>query len=207
MKAAAFPFKACPLPYASDTLEPFLSEEQLRSHYQKHYIKNITRLNDSLKGYPNYWRIPLFCLLSEAKKIPSDVRQEVLEAGGAVFNHELCFASMSPFPTNIPKPLMDKIEENFSSAEKCVDEIFLCAASVVGSGYAMLAADRSGALKIISAENDDTSYLRAFFPLIAVDLWEHAYYIKYKNDRFGYMREWAKHINWSFAAAQLKASF
>lgn len=207
MDSLFYPFRPKPLPYAYDALEPAISAETLRIHYDRLYLGYIEKLNDALKGYPNYWRLSLPCLLIEAAKIPCDVRVNVLRAGGGVFNHELYFDSLTPEPEEVPSALRNKIESRFFSVEKCLEELFRRANAVFGSGYAALVLDRSGALKIISFENQDTGYLCECVPLLVLDVWEHSYFLDYKNLRADYIKAAEKKLNWQGAADRLKSCF
>lgn len=197
-----YPFKPIPLPYSYDALEPYISEEVLRIHYEQHYESYVRKLNKSLRGYPNYWCFGLYCLLYEYACIPSDVRCSFLRNGGGVYNHEIYFLGMSPCKTEISFDLRKQIELQFGTVEKCGQAIFDAATAVFGSGYAGLASDSRGCLKIISFENQDTSYLQKYVPLLLVDVWEHAYYLQYKSDRAAYVKAWLNLVNWDFAAMQ-----
>ena len=198
-----YPFKPMPLPYDFGALEPCLCRQTISVHYNCHYLKYVEKLNDALKGYPNYWSESLFCLLSQPEKIPSDVRTAVVNNGGGVLNHQFYFNSMTPCRREIPENLRRTLEKSFVSVEK-FEKCFIDAGmSVFGSGYAALVADKSGRLKIITFPKQDTSYLSDCIPLVVCDVWEHAYYLQFHSDREAYLCAFVKLINWKWAAEQL----
>ena len=206
MNSDHYPFKPKPLPYSFDALAPCVSEQTLTVHYRCHYLKYAEKLNDALKGYPNYWKKSLCSLLSDPAQIPSDVRTAVVRNGGGVFNHELYFGSMTPCRKEIPELLRRRLESAFGSVDeflKCFSEEGL---SVFGSGYAALALSKTGKLDIITFPNQDTEYLSKWVPLLVCDVWEHAYYLQHHSDRAAYLGAFCSLINWSCAAERLEAA-
>lgn len=204
MEPRCYPFRAAPLPYSFDALEPQLCEEIVRTHYEKHYKIYVERLNSALRAYPNYWNVELKRLLLCPELIPSDVRCDVMQNGGGVLNHELYFAGMCPCRREPSRAVLKKIESSFFSLEKWYEEIIQCGKSVFGSGYAALAVNKSGRLQNIIIKNQDTDYLHDFYPLLLVDVWEHSYYLQYKSDRAAYLAAWTKLIDWDFVGRRLE---
>ena len=203
MHTCHYPFKPIPLPYDFGELEPCLCRRTIQVHYNCHYLKYVEKLNDALKGYPNYWNESLFCLLTQPDRVPSDVRTAVLNNGGGVLNHQLYFNSMTPCRHQIPERLQRKLEKAFTSVEK-FEKCFIDAGlSVFGSGYGALVADKSGRLKILTFPKQDASYLCDYIPLVVCDVWEHAYYLQFQSDRKAYLEAFVKLINWQWAAEQL----
>ena len=207
MPTEHYPFKPMPLPYDFEALEPCLCCRTIQVHYTCHYLKYVEKLNDALKGYPNYWNESLIRLLAQPDKIPSDVRTAVVNNGGGVLNHQLYFNSMTPCRCKIPAQLNRKIEKAFTSVDKFEKSFVEAGLSVFGSGYAALVADRDGRLKIITFPKQDTSYLLQCIPLVVCDVWEHAYYLQFQSDRKAYLEAFVKLINWNRAAEQLNRTW
>ena len=199
--------KPMPLPYDFCALEPCISEQVLTAPYRCHYLRYAERLNDALKGYPNYWNESLCRLLADPAKIPSDVRTAVINNGGGVLNHQYYFSSMTPCGGEIPSPLKQKIQSAFTSVEKFLKCFHEAGMSVLGSGYAALVLEKTGRLKIITFGGQETDYLSCCMPLIVCDVWEHAYYLQYHSDRESYLKAFEKLINWEWAASQLERCF
>lgn len=193
-----YPFKLVPLPYSYDALEPYIDSETMHYHHDKHLQAYVDNLNKALANYPQYHNIPLYSLLEGADYLPDEIKTAIINNGGGVFNHNLYFYTMrSPVQNNIPyNEIGNAINRDFGSFEKFKDIFAAKALSVFGSGYAWLVKDNTGKLKIIPTPNQNTPVAAGQTPLLPIDVWEHAYYLKYKNLRKDYIENWFNIINW-----------
>lgn len=187
-------YKKIKLDYNS--LEPLIDDETLYLHYNKHYGKYLDNLNELLvKG--NYNFTSLYDLIENIDKINLNDRGEILFNLGGVINHSLYFYVLSNLSNNIPSGKLgmeiDKIYGNYDNFKK---EFKKSALNLEGSGYTFLVLDNNK-LKIINTSNQDSPYYYGFIPILALDLWEHSYYLKYKNDKEKYIDAWFNLIDYN----------
>ena len=193
-----YPFELMPLPYGYDALEPYIDEETLHYHHDKHLKTYVDNLNNALKDYPELWDKSLTTLLVNIEELPTAVQNAVRNNGGGVFNHNLYFSAMnSPKENNEPTgALKERIDKQFGSFEGFKKELAAKSIGQFGSGYGWLVTDRHGKVSVMSAPNQNTPLGRETMPLIPLDVWEHAYYLQYKNKRGEYTENFFKLINW-----------
>ena len=197
MKDATYPFVVQPLPYEYDALMPVIDEETLRFHHDKHYKTYVDNLNNALADYPELQKMSLKELLGNLENLPTAVRMPICNNGGGVYNHELYFDSMkSPVGQEPTGELAEAIKRDFGSYQQWKEQMKQAAVTQFGSGWAWLLADREGKLFIVQTANQDVPDLAEFTPLFLVDVWEHAYYLQYKNRRADYVEGWFGLINW-----------
>ena len=190
--ASKMPFQQPPLPFAMDAMKPFLSEEQLSYHYGKHHAAYFKNLNGLVEGKP------------EANM---SLREVVVQSTGPMFNnaaqawnHSFYWDCMSPNGGGEPKGnLAAAITRDFGSFAAFQKAISEAAAKLFGSGWAWLAADKDGKLAILPLGNADTPLKHGSEPVLTIDVWEHAYYVDYRNDRAKYVEAFWKAANWDFA--------
>lgn len=195
-----YPFKIEPLPYDYNELEPYIDAETLHYHHDKHLQTYIDNLNKTLELYPEYHDWTLMKLLLNIPFLPSYLQAPIKNNGGGVFNHELYFNSMrAPQENNEPTgELKAEIDKSFGSYEDMKKLLKGAALSQFGSGYGWLVYDYNNGLEIENTPNQNTPLQKTKFPLLPVDVWEHAYYLKYRNSRADYVENWFKLINWDF---------
>lgn len=196
-----YPFTLPPLPYAFDALSPYLDEEILEVHHNKHFKGYIDKLNQTLANCRALQKIPLYSLLKNTGKLSPDVQTSVLHNGGGVYNHNLYFEILSP-PLQSRPPrgrLADAISRDFGSFEAFKEQFTACTQKVFGSGWTFLVKDSGGALKIFNTPNQITPLPYGLCPIILFDLWEHAYYLQYQNRRNEYVQNLWNIINWEKA--------
>lgn len=186
------------LPYSFNALEPYIDEETVRIHYCKHLQGYVNKLNDILEGYERFTNgKTLEEILSNINKIPKRIRQDVINQGGGVYNHNLYFSILSPHPKKCPEgKLLGQIISDFGSLEILKEQVSEVAINQFGSGYGWLVKDKHGKLKIMSTLNQDTPLSFGFVPVLTIDVWEHAYYLKYKNLRAEYVKNIWNVIDW-----------
>lgn len=183
------------LPYSYDALEPDISELTLQFHFNKHYKKYVTNLNRIVKDVA----MPFEMIPSNIDKYPLEIRGDVLYNAGGVLNHELYFNSMGRFKSLPSGKLLQKINDIFGSFNNFKNEFISNAKSLVGSGYTFLVF-YNGNLMIINLPNQETPLSYNMIPLFTIDLWEHAYYLDYKNDRDKYIENFFNKANFDYAS-------
>ena len=198
-----YPFLNEPLPYQPEALEPQISGATMRFHYEK-LGSYVEKLNALLAKYPPLQRSSLWELLHvNPRAIAPNDRIALMRYAGGVFNHRLYFESMSPGSTGLPRGNFAKrITLAFGSFEKFRDRFTKAALDVFGSGYAWLCEDKSGRLFIMTSANQN---LPEGKPLLCIDVWEHAYYLDYQNERADYIAAWWRFVD--LAAAAARSSF
>ena len=179
-----------------NSLEPYIDDKTLDIHYNKHYQKYLDNLNKLMKE-KKYDFIPIVDLVKNIDKINLNDRSEILFNLGGVINHSLYFYGMSDRMNNIPiGKIKNDIEIYFNSYDEFKRKFIESAMSLQGSGYTFLVLDDKNNLKIINTSNQDTPYYYGFIPIIALDLWEHSYYLKYQNKKDEYINAWFNLIDY-----------
>lgn len=187
-----------PLPYAYDALEPFIDERTMRIHHDKHLGAYVDNLNQALDQCPVLYRFPLERLLYNIPYLPREIRTAVRNNGGGVYNHNFFFDGMAPHSQEKPEGrILSEIEKQFGSQKAFQDKMKEAALAVFGSGWAWLAKNpQNGCLMILTTPNQDTTIPKCLIPLLNLDVWEHAYYLKYQNRRADYIDNWFHVVNW-----------
>lgn len=205
--AQSYPFPLMPLPYEPDALEPYIDAQTVVIHHDKHLKAYVDNLNKVLSGYPQYHGWSLERLIKNISLLPEKIQTPVRNNAGGVFNHNLYFSVMGPYRGTQPSPaLREAIEKSFCSMDSFQEQMKQTALDRFGSGYAWLAADKTGCLKILSTANQDTILCMKLTPLLLIDVWEHAYYLKYQNRRGDYAENWFEIINWDAVSACFAAA-
>ncbi len=185
-----------PLPYAYDALEPYIDARTMEIHYTKHHQTYIDNLNAALEKHPELQNVPLKELLANVSSLPEDIRTAVRNNGGGHFNHSLFWDYMSAKGGNPDGVLKDHIIKSFGSLDAFKDDFNTAAKGRFGSGWAWLSLNVSGNLIITSTANQDTPVSDGLTPVLGLDVWEHAYYLKYQNRRVDYIQAWWYVVNW-----------
>lgn len=190
-------FKLPPLPYSYDALDPYIDAETMKLHHDKHHAAYVAKLNEAINKYPELKDKSLEYLLTHLNSLPSDIREAVRNNGGGHYNHSLFWIIMGKGKGGEPKgKLMEDIIKTFGSFENFKKEFNKAALDRFGSGWAWLIKDNNGKLKIISTANQDSLIMEGIAPIMGLDVWEHAYYLKYQNRRADYINNWWKVVNW-----------
>lgn len=187
------------LPYAYDALEPYIDVETMHLHHDKHHNTYVTNLNAALEKYPELAEKSVEGLIAYMDEIPADIRTAVQNNGGGHANHTFFWEIMAPNAGGAPTgALKDAIDETFGSFEDFKSEFKTAATGRFGSGWAWLVVD-NGKLSIMSTANQDSPLMEGKTPIIGLDVWEHAYYLKYKNVRPDYIAAFWEVVNWDKA--------
>lgn len=192
-----YPFSPHPLPYPVNSLSPWINANTMKLHHDSHYTGYINKLNSVLKDYPQLHHLPIEALLLKQAFLPEKVRSDIRKYAGGAFNHQMYFESMTPAGNTRISAEFDKaVSTSFGSVSKMLSRLKEMAMSVFGSGYAWLVSDNDGKLLIITLPNQDTPIEQRLNPVLPVDVWEHAYYLQYKNHREHYINSFCRLINW-----------
>ena len=199
MEELQYPYSLPPLPYAYNSLKPAISEMTLYFHHDKHLQTYVDNLNQSIEKCPACINKPLESLLTYPEQIPEESRTAIRNNGGGVYNHILYFNCMSPNGGELPPGELAKaLCDQFGSYENWRIQMKSAALEVFGSGYAWLVRDGDADLSITKTANQDTPLAQGLYPLLTIDVWEHAYYLDRQNRRFEYIDAWFGLINWCF---------
>ena len=193
------------LPYAYDALEPYIDAETMRLHHDKHHATYVANANAALEKHPELGD-DLEVILAELDKIPADIRQAVINNGGGALNHSLFWELLSPEKQEPTADVLAAIEEAFGSFEDFKTAFTQAATTRFGSGWAWLVVNKDGKLEVISTANQDNPISEGKKPILALDVWEHAYYVKYRNVRPDYIKAFFDIINWAKVAELYQAA-
>lgn len=193
-------FELPELPYAYDALEPHIDNETMSIHHTKHHNTYVSNLNGALEGHSDLQNKSLDELLKDLDNLPKEIQTAVRNNGGGHANHSLFWELMSPNGGGSPKgSLAEAIDAKFGSFDQFKEEFKAAATGRFGSGWAWLVVD-NGELAITSTPNQDTPVMDGKTPILGVDVWEHAYYLKYQNKRPDYVSAFWNVVNWDKVA-------
>lgn len=194
------------LPYSYDALEPWIDAQTMEIHYTKHHQAYVDNLNAALKEYPEFLDTSVEDIVKNLEAIPEKVRIAVRNNGGGHYNHTLFWQLMAQKGGGEPQgKLGEELVKTFGSFEQFKEKFSAAAKTRFGSGWAWLSLDSSGKLVITSSANQDTPFAEKLTPIVGLDVWEHAYYLKYHNRRPDYITAWWNVVNWDFAEDQFRA--
>lgn len=197
-------FELPKLPYAEDALEPYIDAQTMNIHHTKHHQAYITNLNAALEKHPELSGKSLEDLLSDLNAVPEDIRTAVRNHGGGTWNHNLFWEIMGPKAGGQPGGDLGKaIDSAFGSFDAFKSEFEKSATTRFGSGWAWLVRKGDG-LAVVSTANQDNPLSDGMTPVLGLDVWEHAYYLKYQNRRPEYISNWWNVVNWDAVAARYK---
>ncbi len=194
------------LPYAYDALEPYIDEETMHLHHDKHHNTYVTNLNSAIEKYPELGEKTIEELLSDMDAIPTDIKTAVRNNGGGHANHSFFWEIMAPNAGGEPTgEIKEAINEAFGDFSSFREEFKKAAAGRFGSGWAWLVME-NGKLAITSTANQDSPLMEGKTPILGLDVWEHAYYLKYKNVRPDYIAAFWNVINWDEVNKRFEAA-
>ncbi|MEP7288653.1 MAG: superoxide dismutase [Chloroflexota bacterium] len=193
-------FELPPLPYDFAALEPHIDAQTMQIHHDKHHQAYVTNLNNALEGHPDLQSKSAEDLIKDLNSLPEAIRTAVRNNGGGHVNHTFFWSIMAPNAGGEPTgALADAIKAAFGDFAAFKDGFQKAAMGRFGSGWAWLVKDGSG-VKIISLPNQDSPLMEGQTPILGVDVWEHAYYLKYQNRRADYLAAWWNVVNWAEVA-------
>jgi len=199
-------FELPKLPYAYDALEPYIDAKTMEIHHTKHHNTYVTNLNAAVEG-TEFADKDLIELISNLDAVPADKQTAVRNNGGGHANHSLFWEILTPGGAKAPTgDLAAAIDAKFGSFDAFKDEFAKAAAGRFGSGWAWLVVDKNGELKVTSTPNQDSPYMEGETPILGLDVWEHAYYLKYQNRRPEYISAFWNVVNWDVVAEKYAAA-
>jgi len=196
------PFTLPSLPYAYDALEPFIDAQTMQIHHDKHHRAYVDNLNKAVAAYPELSKLTVEELLQRLDTLPAAIRTSVRNQGGGHANHSLFWLTLAPAAKS-GKPggaFAAALNEKFGGQDQFETQLRTAALGVFGSGWAWLSIDGAGKLILDAAPNQDGPLLAGRRPLLGIDVWEHAYYLKYQNRRADYLAAIPRVINWEFVS-------
>ena len=193
-------FTLPPLPYAYDALEPYIDARTMEIHHDKHHAAYVANLNKALAGYPDLEKMPVEDLLRNLNAVPEKVRTAVRNNGGGHYNHSLFWQMLKKDGGEPNGALARAMDSAFGSFAAFHDQLSKAAVGQFGSGWAWLVIGANKQLNIEATANQDSPISQGRLPLLGVDVWEHAYYLKYQNRRPEYVAAFFHVINWGFVS-------
>lgn len=203
-------YEVPPLPYAFDALEPHIDAKTMEIHHDKHHGAYVTKTNDALKDHPQLAAKSIEDLIGDLSAVPDAIRTVIRNNGGGHANHSLFWTVMKPGGGGEPAgDLADAINRDFGEFDKFREMFDNAAASRFGSGWAWLGVNHDKALSVCSTPNQDSPLMKGIvektcIPILGLDVWEHAYYLKYQNRRPEYIAAWWNVVNWDEVARRFK---
>ena len=190
-------FKLPALPYEYNSLEPFIDQQTMTIHHDLHHGGYVTKLNTALEGNPEFQNKSIEELLQSLESLPESIRMAVRNNGGGHFNHSLFWSILSSEKSEPSSQLTSAISTSFGSFEAFKEQFTTIASTRFGSGWVWLVKQEEGTLEVLSTPNQDNPLMdKTGTPILALDVWEHAYYLKYQNKRPEYINAFWNIVNW-----------
>jgi len=187
------------LPYSVNALEPYIDGETMMLHYSRHYMNYLNKLNELLSKYNFNFDVDKEFIFSNINQFNEEDRSDILHNLGGVVNHELYFLNMAPNGRNLPMgSIREMINNKYGNFENFKREFISKANELKGSGYVFLVLTPEGEIDIIKLYNQDSPYNYGLMPIMAMDVWEHAYYLKHRNEKNDYFEDFFDVVNFSY---------
>ncbi len=197
-------FELPKLTYPTGALAPVISQETMELHHGKHHAAYVTNLNAAVEKHASLANKTVEDLLKDPKSLPDDVRQAIINNGGGHYNHSLFWEIMAPGGSKEPVGALKDAVAALGGYDKLKEQVNDFGMKRFGSGWSWLVVD-GGHLKVLSTANQDCPLMSNQFPVLGVDVWEHAYYVDYRNRRADYLKEWWKVVNWDVVGQRYDA--
>ena len=191
-----YPYELPPLTYPYDALEPYIDKMTMEIHHTKHHQGYVNNLNSALEKYPEFHNLELEEILKNLNQLPEEIRTTVRNNGGGHANHTLFWEIMKPGGSQPQGEILKAINEVFGSFENFKNLFSETALKHFGSGWAWFVLTPDKKLKVYSLPNQDNPLMNGDLPIMGLDVWEHAYYLKYQNRRNEYIQAWWNVVNW-----------
>ncbi len=191
-------FQLPPLPYNYNALEPYIDAETMQFHHDKHHAAYVNNLNTAVDKYPQLKSRSVEELIRNLSSLPEDIRTTVRDNGGGHVNHTMFWEIMSPDGGGEPTgAIATAINSTFGSLDAFKQQFNDAGSKRFGSGWAWLVRTSDGKLQVTSTANQDSPLMEGMYPILGNDVWEHAYYLKYRNNRAEYLKQWWNVVNWN----------
>jgi len=191
-----YPFSLPELPYSYSSLEPAIDAETMTFHYTKHHQGYVNKLNSAVKSTSSMQEKSLLTIVKQWDETPKSTRNAVRNNGGGHLNHAIYWNTLSISETIPSSKMATLLEKEFGGFDTFTQSFTDAATSVFGSGWAWLVTDKKGTLSIKITSNQDNPLSSGYYPILGLDVWEHAYYLNYQNKRGDYIQSWFRRINW-----------
>jgi Fe-Mn family superoxide dismutase len=202
-----YPFQLPDLGYPYDALEPHIDAQTMEIHRTKHHQAYVNNLNQALEKHAAFHKMEVEEILARLSELPEEIQAAVRNNGGGHLNHTLFWQWMTPGGATEPRgKLLDDLKATFGSFDGFKDQLTKAAIGRFGSGWAWLVADSRGALQVLSTPNQDSPVMDGLSPVLGIDVWEHAYYLKYQNRRADYVNAWWNVVNWDVVGGAYEAA-
>ena len=196
-------FELPPLPYAYEALEPTIDTTTMQIHHDKHHAAYVNNLNAALEKHPEFETGSIWELVMKIDQVPEDIRTAVRNNGGGHANHSIFWGVMGPNAGGAPTgELADAINKAFGTFDDFKAKFKAAGVGRFGSGWSWLVLEKGGGLAVMSTANQDNPLMEGKGPLLGIDVWEHAYYLKYQNRRPDYIDAWWNVVNWDAVAKE-----
>jgi len=196
------PFELPALPYAADKNEPTIDKQTMEIHHGKHHAAYVTNLNKALEAHPELAKKPIEQLLREIKSVPDAIRQVVINNGGGHHNHTLFWNTLGGAGGEPTGNLGDAVKSVFGGCSGLQEKMIEAGTKRFGSGWSWLVKTADSKLEVYSTANQDSPLMEGKTPLFGIDVWEHAYYLKYQNRRPDYLKAVWNVVNWDAVSKQ-----
>ncbi|CAN5777558.1 superoxide dismutase SodA [soil metagenome] len=195
------------LPYANDALEPHIDARTMEIHHDRHHAAYVNNLNSAIEGNSDLESKSIEDLLVDIESVPESIRTAVRNNGGGHANHSLFWEIMGPGGGGSPSgALGDAINTKFGGVDGLKEKVNAAGAGQFGSGWTWLVVTQNGELEVLSTPNQDSPLMNGQTPILGIDVWEHAYYLKYQNARPAYLDAWWNIVNWDAVAQRYDAA-
>lgn len=195
--SSTVPYQLPELPYKANALEPYIDEQTMNIHHDKHHNTYVTNLNAALENAPELQGLTVEALISDLNKVPESIRMAVRNNGGGHANHSLFWTILSPQGGGAPTGELAKaIDTELGGFDKFKEDFAKAATTRFGSGWAWLVVGQDGKLAVTSTPNQDSPLMEGLTPILGLDVWEHAYYLKYQNKRPDYISAFWNVVSW-----------
>jgi Fe-Mn family superoxide dismutase len=196
-----------PLPYDYNALEPYIDEQTMHLHHDKHHGAYVTNLNAALDKHPELHNKSVIDILRDINRVPEDIRTAVRNNAGGHVNHTMFWEIMKPKGGGqATGAIGNEIKKVFGGQDAFQERFNEAGLKQFGSGWAWLVRSREGKIEIISTANQDSPFMQGAYPIMGNDVWEHAYYLKYQNRRGDYLKAWWNVVNWAEVNKRLEES-
>lgn len=196
------PFALPPLPYAVDALEPHIDARTMEIHHDRHHRTYVDNLNKAVAGQATLANLSVEALIRKLDAVPEAIRGTVRNNGGGHLNHIILWQSLKKGGSRPRGELANAIDKSFGSFDEFRSRLSAASVGQFGSGWGWLCTDKAGALRVLSTANQDSPLTQGLLPLLGIDVWEHAYYLKYQNRRADYVAAIWNVVNWDFVSGR-----
>jgi Fe-Mn family superoxide dismutase len=188
------------LDYTYSALEPYIDKATMEIHYSKHHRTYTNNLNDAVKDRPDLQKMNIEDILKSLSVVPEEIRNKIINNGGGYYNHNLYWKFMSPTKSAPSGGLLKALNSSYGSLDVFKEKFSNAALNHFGSGWAWLVLNKKS-LEILSTPNQNNPISDGKTPVLGIDIWEHAYYLKYQNNRSDYIKAWWNIVNWEYVTA------